>query len=146
MICLDVQLNGRRVCTAGVGKYGLVHVNAGWMHLPPAWRTGGRARKAGGTVGVSGVHYGPKPPGHENVSWFAEGFAMGDELVVRCIDAPVADEPAERNVAREIPEDEQMEMIRSSLSDYARRLRRLKVKGATAMSQEIRTLLKKFPR
>jgi len=146
MICFDVHLNGRKVCRAGVGKYGLVHVNAGWTHLPPAWRTGGRIRKAGGSVGVSGVHYGPRPPAHENVSWLAGAFGSGDELLVRCLDAPAADEPTQRDLAGEIPADEQMEMIRSSLASYARRLGGLEVKGAAAMGRELRTLLKKFPK
>jgi hypothetical protein len=143
MICLDVQLNGRKVCRAGIGKYGLVHVNAGWIHLPPGWRNRGRVRKARGTVGVSGVHYAPRPPGHENVSWLSDDFAPGDQLVVRCVEAPVADEPAYRDAAQEIPEHEQVEMIRDSIAGYAKRLAKLNVKGAAALSRELRGVLKK---
>ncbi len=144
MICLDVHVNGRKVCRAGVGKYGIVHVNAGWSRSPPAWRTGGRIRKASGTVSVSGVHYARRPPVHENVSWLSDSFSPGDELLVRCLDAPVADEPSQRNLAQEIPEDEQMEMIRSSLASHAQRLGRLKVKGAAQMGRQLRTVLKRF--
>jgi hypothetical protein len=146
MICLDVHLNGRKVCRAGIGKYGLVHVNASWNHLPPAWRTGARSRKASGTVGVSGAYYRPRPPAHENVSWLAGSFVSGDELLVRCVEAPVADAPSERKLAEELPDEEQMEIIRSALDSYARRLGRIEVKGAAAMGRELRTLLKKFPK
>src|SRR5262245_2579731 len=145
MICLDVQLNGRKVCRAGVGKYGIVQVNAGWSFSPPAWRTGGRLRKANGMVSVSGVNYAPRPPVHENVSWLSDTFSPGDELLVRCVEAPVADEPSRRDVAQETPEDEQMEMIRSSLTNYARRLARLKWKAAAEIGRQLRAVLKKFP-
>src|SRR6516162_10677810 len=143
MICLDVHVNGRKVCRAGLGKYGIVHVDAGWSLSPPAWRTGRRLRKASGMVSVSGVHYAPRPPGHENVSWLSDTFSPGDELLVRCVDASAADEPSQRGVAEEVPEDEQMEMIRSSLASLARRLARLRVKGAAEMGRQLRTVLKK---
>lgn len=146
MICLDVHLNGKKVCRAGVGKYGLVHVNAGWMHLPPAWQIGGRVRAAGGNIGVNGVYYGPRPPTHENVSWVSGTFSPGDDLLVSCIDAPAADEPSQRDLPQEIPEVEQMEGIRSSLNSYARRLARLKVEGAAEMGRELRALLKRLPK
>ena|SRR5215471_13915694 len=46
----------------------------------------------------------------------------------------------------EIREDEQLEMIPSSLASHARRLARLKVKGAAEMGRQLRSVLKKLAR
>ena len=146
MICLDVHLNGKKVCRAGVGRYGIVHVNAGWSLSPPAWRGGGRLRKANGMVSVGGVRYAPRPPAHENVLWLSDKFSPGDEVIVRCVEASSADPPSQRDVAEEISADEEMEMIRSSLRSYARQLARLKAKGAAEMGKQLRSVLKKSPR
>jgi hypothetical protein len=148
VICFDVHLNGRKLCRAGIGKYGTVHVTAGWSSVPPAWRMRKRRRKPTGSVSIGGVTYGPRPPVYENVAWPAEHetFSPGDELLVRCVEAPVADAPSQRHVAGKIPPDDEMEMIRSSLAGHARSLARLKVKGAAEMSRQLRSILKKIPR
>lgn len=146
MICLDVHLNGKKVCRAGIGKYGIVYVNAGWSHAPPAWRGGGKLRKASGMVSVGGVRYARRPPGLEHVLWLSDDFVPGDEVVVRCVQAKVADEPSQRDVAPEIPEAEQMENIRSWLASTARQLARIKVKGAPEMGRQLRAILKSVPR
>ncbi len=144
---MDVHLNGSKICRAGVGKYGLVHVNAAWSSLPPAWRPKGQARRFPRfPFGVSGVLYAPRPPVHENLHWHAGALSPGDEVQIKCIEAPTADEPFARDRSAVIPHKDQMEMIRSRLAGCARDLARLKGNEPKVMGRELRALLKKFPK
>jgi hypothetical protein len=144
MICLDVHLNGTKVCRAGVGKYGLVHVNAAWSHLPPAWRRKDDDRRFPNfPFGVSGVRYAARPPIHENLYWHAGKLSLGDDLRVQCIETPTADEPSVRDLSERISDRDQMEMIRSRLAGCANDLGRLKGDEAKAMGRELRALLRK---
>lgn len=144
MICLDVHLNGAKLCRAGVGKYGLVHVNAAWSYLPPAWRPNGQGRRVPGfPLGVSGVRYAPRPPDHENLHWHTGALSLGDDLRVQCIEAPTADEPFARDRSEVSPDEDQMEMIRSRLAGCAQELTRLEGNEAKVMGRELRALLKR---
>jgi hypothetical protein len=144
MVCLEIDLNGARVCRAGLGKRSLVHMNAAWHSLPRGWNPKGRRRStAHGDFGVSGVLYDPRPPGHENVSWTNGEFAVGDELRVRLVESDSPDEPSRRERSEPIPEADQWEMICDRLDGCARDLSRLKRSEAKELARQIRSISKK---
>jgi len=142
MICLDVHLNGAKVCRAGLGKHGLVHLNAGWHSLPPAWKSKTkRGSAAHADFGVSGVLYDRRPPMHENLSWADGRLAVGDELSVRLVEAHASDEPMRRKRTEPIPETDQWDMIQSRLDGCLRDLRRLKGIEGKRLARELRLVL-----
>jgi hypothetical protein len=144
MVCLEVGLNGKKVCRAGLGKHGLVHMNAAWHSLPRAWSSKGkRSRASQGDFEVSGVLYDPRPPGHENVSWTNGELALGDELSIRLIESTSPDEPARRERSAPIPEVDQWEMINDRIDGCVRDLSRLKSEAAKQFARELRALSKK---
>lgn len=144
MICLEVELNGAKVCRAGLGKRGLVHMNAAWHSLPRGWSPKKRRGRASyGDFGVSGVLYDPRPPGHENVSWTNGELAVGDELRLRLVDSESPDEPRRRERSEPIPERDQWDMICDRLDGCVRDLTRLKNGEAKQLAREIRALSKK---
>ncbi len=144
MICLEVDLNGAKVCRAGLGKRGLVHVNAAWHSLPRAWSPKSRRGRASyGDFGVSGVLYDPRPPGHENVSWTNGELAVGDELRLRLVESTSPDEPRRRERSEPIPERDQLDMICDRLDGCVRDLLRVKSADAKRLARELSTLSKK---
>jgi hypothetical protein len=141
-MCLDVHLNGAKVCRAGLGKHGLVHLNAAWHSLPPAWKSETKRTSAGrAAFGVSGVLYDRRPPVHENLSWADGQLAVGDELSVRLVKARASDEPTRRERTKPIPETDQWDMIQSRLDGCVRDLRGLKGIEAKRLARELRLVL-----
>jgi hypothetical protein len=144
MVCLEVGLNGEKVCRAGLGKHGLVHMNAAWHSLPRGWSPKGkRGRPAHGEFGVSGVLYDPRPPGYENVSWTNGELAVGDELRIRLVESRSPDKPNRRERSEPIPEADQWEMICDRIDGCVRDLSRLKSGAAKQLAREFRALAKK---
>src|SRR5262245_24851478 len=144
MVCLEVGLNGTKVCRAGLGKHGLVHMNAAWHSLPRGWSwKGKRSRASRGDFGVSGVLYDPRPPGHENVSWTNGALVLGDELSIRLVESTSPDEPTHRERSEPIPEADQWEMICDRIDGCVRDLSRLKSGDAKELAREFRALAKK---
>jgi hypothetical protein len=144
MICLEIDLNGAKVCRAGLGKRGLVHMNAAWKSLPPGWSPKDKRRRAPhGVFTVSGVLYDPRPPGHESVSWSKGELSVGDELRVRLTKSNAADEPNFRERSQPMSLSDQVDMICARLEGCAQELSRFKTSGSKQLARELRSLSKK---
>ena len=89
-----ISVNGRRVCTAGVGEHGVLNASVGWISVPEEeriehskeWRTG-RVR-----LYVGGMR--------ESVylSWLPQGETLnpGDRVTIEIVKMDTVDSPAEQ--------------------------------------------------
>ena len=147
MICLDVGLNGKKVCRAGLGKHGLVHLNAAVHSLPPAWKNNrSRARQPYNDFTVGGVVYDRRPPGFENVSWPSGALKVGDELRLHVVESDSADAPIRRERSEPMSEAAQWDMICRQMEGVVRHLRGFKGKDAAQVTRELLALSKKARR
>jgi len=99
MICFEVQINGKVVCTAGVGDFGVLTSNLAWVHVHPA-----RRGKNSGTndlgddlfLSVGGLTSNDKNEG-EHLRWLnQQEIVPGDEIRIRILNQVICDEPVER--------------------------------------------------
>ena len=94
MKCFEVTINGRKVCTAGIGDYGVLNTVLSFVggkessdQTPSEsleLRVGGVATS---TVGAT-----------EAVEWLQRDLAVGDEIVIRIIEASECDQPESKEV------------------------------------------------
>jgi hypothetical protein len=137
MIAFEVQLNGRKICTAGVEEFG--DLTAGL-----AWRRGPHVSPATGfqhdyelleliVAGVSVRHKNKKAPRLKSgfaythsLEWVRRKIRLGDEVTIRVIDISSADKPRKR---------EQVPTPNDTLQAHKRYLRG----AAKALGWKIRT-------
>src|SRR5688572_24691221 len=98
MFCLEVFLNGEKICTAGVGDFGLVSAKVIWISHEPEklarWAAEGRPERPPVSLDltVSGlVHDDEEEP--EHLGWADECLSIGDEIRIRAVDLPEPDGP-----------------------------------------------------
>ena len=82
MKALEVLMNGHRICLAGIGREGVLSAQVFRV-------VGRRAEKI--HLAVSGME------GSKSVQWAFLDIGVGDEVVIRVVDAPSVDPPAERD-------------------------------------------------
>ena len=93
MICFQVEINGKKLCTAGVGEFGVLttvvslvrnrQAHSATDDIPEA------QLKVGGTTSLSDNV-------HENVVWTSSSLKVGDELRIVITDQLQPDDPTER--------------------------------------------------
>ncbi|HEY0073984.1 MAG TPA: hypothetical protein VGB77_07780 [Abditibacteriaceae bacterium] len=94
MICLEVYLNGKRICVAGAGDSGFTIANI--IVLPK--RTGnveGEGRLANLDVGGRA--------NNEHLQWTdfdKSHLEIGDEVTIKIVESDTADEPIERKARK----------------------------------------------
>ena len=93
MICFEVSVNGNRLCTAGVGQYGVLTAILTWV-----WSKAEEAslaheeRKEKPDLHIGGL------VNEEHVNWLENPFllSVGDVVAIKVINAQSVDEPARR--------------------------------------------------
>ena len=105
MAVLDVYVNDRKVCRAGVGREGVLTAFVNWMKL---------------TRGSAGMMHGPQQPGEEarlhvgglrkdtHLSWVERHLEVGDRVTVVVGKSGTAD-PPERQQRRDPQQEKQMQ-------------------------------------
>lgn len=109
MKCFEVYRNGEKLCVAGVGEFGVLSAIVTWVvHSPEKlarWAAEGREEtpqeKLDLTVdGMGGPDDTIVP--HEHLRWVDCDVTVGDEILVKVVEQPTADEPSMRK--REDPD------------------------------------------
>jgi len=94
MICFEVSRNGNRLCTAGVGEYGVLTAVLSWVwsQSEDAASAANEGRKEKPNLHVGGLANG------EHVSWLENPFliSVGDEVTIKAINSDAVDEPKSR--------------------------------------------------
>jgi hypothetical protein len=101
MLCFEVYCNGKKLCTAGIGDYGVMTAILTWVSHSPEklkkWAEAGitdaEAIKLDFTVGGLGRCVGEAA---EHFKWVESDLVVGDEIRIRIVDAPSADPPSRR--------------------------------------------------
>jgi hypothetical protein len=101
MICFEVEVNSEKVCTAGIGEFGVLTSCITWVN------TRERSSVPEGPVKSVSLDVGgltiPENDAGEFVNWSRRDLKIGDEVRFRIVEAVAADEPAERNVSPSEP-------------------------------------------
>ena len=95
MICFQIEINDEKVCTAGIGEFGVLTATLAWVRnrdqpTQDAQDTTGIALNVGGlTDRGSGSD--------EFVEWIRRKLSVGDEIRLTILRDVDYDEPSERN-------------------------------------------------
>ena len=116
MLCLEVYRNGEKLCTAGIGEFGLLDARVMWLSHEPEMlarrAADGRSPRqpvtldlaVGGAVG-DGTEF-------EHLDWVKEALAVGDEIRILVVDTDAADAPATRRKEEDPSEESLKEFVR----------------------------------
>jgi hypothetical protein len=90
MIAFEVHLNGKKVCTAGVGELGVLTTNLAWRG-PQPYQKGGPSvadylRLDVGGLAASGEH----------LRWLDRKLRRGDAVTIKVVEVDSTDRPRER--------------------------------------------------
>jgi len=95
MKCFEVTINGERVCTAGVGDDGVLTSILSLVMSSNASDQNGESQNDNSenldlrVGGLANREHGVS----EHVEWLHQSLAVGDEIVIRIIEASACDEP-----------------------------------------------------
>ncbi len=92
MICFEIQINGKKICRAGLGQFGVLSCVISWVNnrqLPVEDEGKSVSLNVGGLT-IPENHTG------EFVTWVRESLTVGDEVSMKIVEAIDADEPVER--------------------------------------------------
>ncbi len=101
MICFEVSINGRKLCTAGVGQYGVLTTILSWAkNEPEQENTNQEELKESIHFHVGGL------VDQVHISWLPEDVMVnqGDEISIKIIEGDNPDEPIEGHDASD-PEE-----------------------------------------
>jgi hypothetical protein len=93
MKAFHVLVNGKPLCTAGIGALGVLHVIVDWVRRKDEPREGEFDFSIGGLDTVS----------EEHVRWSAPRIGVGDEITIRVVDSDDIDAPPRRYSRSEAP-------------------------------------------
>lgn len=101
MLCFEVYCNGEKLCTAGIGEFGVLSAILTWVSHEPAklkkWAEEGipetEASRLQFTVGGLGRCVGEAG---EQFKWVESGLRIGDDIRIRVVDVPSADPPSRK--------------------------------------------------
>jgi hypothetical protein len=102
MICFEVQVNGRTVCTAGVGNLGVLSAILSWVKRDPKKLPHGLSEEewcketldltVGGTVGHG-------EDGNQFLDWLRHRpISVGDEITIKVLNQDNCDPPANKRI------------------------------------------------
>ena len=92
MIAFEVQINGQKVCTAGLGDFGVLTAVLSWVGSRASEKSpGGEAL----TLHVGGLTDNQKSV-DEFVEWVKDLLTVGDEVKIKIIETSKADEASQR--------------------------------------------------
>lgn len=79
MLAFEIHLNGKRVCTAGIGEPGVMSAILNWVSSEP--RKGARKPDEFASIRVGGLVSSTE----EHVTWAHRDLRRGDEVVIRVV-------------------------------------------------------------
>jgi hypothetical protein len=127
MIAFEVKINGKVICTAGVGEYGCLFADLMWNKRNPTFRPKGRRKKEWNeeelSLRVSGLAVIDERI-REQLVWGKKSVSIGDEVVIRILEQPVCDEPKERDRYDRVERAKKTNPPRARLKRKKRRRRR----------------------
>jgi len=91
MMAFEVYLNGKKICTAGVGDLGVLSTSLAWRGSQP-YQKGGRSvpsylrLEVGGITASSGEH----------LRWLGRKIKRGDLVAIKAVEVASVDKPRER--------------------------------------------------
>ncbi len=127
VICFELERNGERVARAGIPGHAVLSATFTWVRSRRGVKPPARVRKEL-TFGLSGLDSNV-PPG-EHVGWAGGPMEVGDEFVLRVVDADAADPPVDgRRRKRRDPSDaEMLRLLRRNEEGLVRDLREIRRK------------------
>jgi hypothetical protein len=143
MICLEVDVNGKRVCRAGLAKQGTVSLEASVTRLPPSVPSANRGPHL--FLKVGGEVWGQDPDkDKEQVAWALSPLGMGDEVRCRVVEAAAGDEPMRREEPEPEPPEVKLHSLVTMLSFCLDELEKLKMPEATGLARELQPIVKRY--
>src|SRR5208337_3081463 len=97
--CLEIYVNGRRLCRAGVGPTGVVSANVNWVGGASASKDKARRTVKGKAELCVGGFYRQESGADVVPEWVSRVLRPGDEVSIRFLDASTVD-PPRRQVVR----------------------------------------------
>ena len=103
MIAFEITINGKNVCTAGIGERGVLYTDLIstllWVKRNPDLRSEDMPEEEWIEeeleLSVRGVISHDKNV-NEHLRWIVPSLSIGDEIVIRILNQPACDEPTER--------------------------------------------------
>lgn len=94
MLAFEIHVNGKRICTAGIGEPGVLAANLTWVgsELRNGVRNKTSKMDEYASIRVGGLFSSTE----EHVKWVRRNLRRGDEVVIRIIETVRADRPRER--------------------------------------------------
>jgi hypothetical protein len=110
MICFEVSLNGKKLCLAGVGEYGVLATIVTWAYSERRKKSNPEDEQK---RRLPFMHIGGLM-NEEHIDYLERPFYLnaGDEVTIKVIEADTFDEPPFRDPAKS-PEDEKEKRRRS---------------------------------
>src|SRR5262245_31648993 len=105
MLCFEVYRNGQKLCTAGIGDFGILTALLTWVSHHPEklarWTADGvpQTEATELTFKVGGLHGTGDSGSGEHSEWVESDLIVGDEVRIRIVEAPSADPPSRRYLA-----------------------------------------------
>lgn len=97
MICFDIDLNGKRLCRAGVGESGTIYSSVLWVGgSPHSPKHRGRTNSGVLELGVTGALGSLERQVHRQ--WVERQLRPGDTVSIRIVNADSADRPRREQV------------------------------------------------
>ena len=93
MICFEVQINGEKICKAGIGEFGVLTSGITWVDTRQQRSVKDGVKSVSLNVGGLTI---PENNAGEFVTWVRQDLKIRDEVIVRIVEADDADEPVER--------------------------------------------------
>ena len=90
MIAFEVYLNGKRICTAGLGERGVLSTGLAWRGSQP-YKKGGPPVAEYLKLDVGGL-----VDSGEHIRWADRKIKRGDLITIKVVEAISADKPRER--------------------------------------------------
>jgi hypothetical protein len=91
MIAFEVHLNGKKVCTAGVGEIGVLSTILSWRGSQP-YEKGGPPVPEYLRLDIGGIDGGSR----EHVRWLDRKIKRGDIITIKVVETNAATKPRER--------------------------------------------------
>ena len=91
MITFEIYLNGKKICTAGVGDFGVLSTSLAWRGAQPHQK-GGKSAPSYLRLDVGGI----ADSSGEHLRWLGRKVKRGDLIAIKVVEAASADKPRER--------------------------------------------------
>jgi hypothetical protein len=101
MICFEIQINGKTLCTAGIGRFGVLQTSLHWVKRRPGIKPNGISEKDWCREELH-FHVGGQNS-QNSLKWLSRQLKLGDEITVRIVERAKPDKPKSRKRAMRPP-------------------------------------------